>query len=1041
MDKPSTRSALILAALALAFAACSGDNGANGTSCTVTENDDGSATIACDDGTSAEVASGTDGSACSVEENDDGTKTITCDDGTEVTVADGDPGDQGDPGDPGDPGEPCTVVDNDDGTTTVTCGEDEVVINDGVDGDSCTVTDNGDGSRTIACEDGSEVTVGDGVDGENGGNVEIDNFHGTNHLLSTGDYEDGAKTFVDAVITSATADEAGVVVVDFTVTERDEESTPVEGLTSVSTNIAKLVPASGDVSWNRWVPYIYRTQTVAAGDWPAPEGTSAIQASSENTGTLTELGDGAYTYTFATDITAVTGYDGEAVDYDRSLVHRVSVMMGGGSGATATATFDFVPDGTENTESRDIVRTETCQQCHGWEFRGHGGNRLTVENCVTCHNAGNTDPNSSPDGILPGEDLDFKVMIHKIHAGGELHSIPGEDGIVWDDPATEEDESEDNGEFAIWGYRDNKHEWWKVEFPAVIETCTKCHQGEGEQVDNWEANPSRAACGSCHDETDFGTGDGHEGGDQEDDEGCLDCHEEEGFAPSVAEAHDWQAHDPRKQPEFDIALSVSAPANAEYFEGDETPVVTVGITDAVTGDAVDPEDWDSDATTDGCPQDFDNDEWEDCPPRDNGFKTFALFVHGPRAHRVPVLTTAARAQMFSATTGTWDLSAISNNTPGLSLTTDGGELVHGEDAVGGDTLIPGVIEVKMVTASFAAPAAATTDEVVAWLNANTGFAARAIAWNQAGTVGIRSRNMGRIHAIQLRASPVATTVFGGDLNPKTPTGSTTANSLLTNSTDAKITRDSTSDVVTYTLDAVGDLEPGTYIVKLEIAEAGNASDTNYRTPSVAKVTFQVGTADEEPFVAQNCDTCHEGPDGTGFVLDWRRHQKRFEDSALDTCGNCHDYQPQYGTSIDPATGRFWWSFNAAGAPSGPGSPGSISWTGAKPISRRVHAVHFGSSLNYPLATVDYGNGDPVKGRAWDITFPQDVRNCEVCHTEETSGSWLTNPGMIPCSGCHDSDAAMAHMRAMRFDPTPENPWSGDEEEACAACHHSGAEEE
>jgi hypothetical protein len=37
-------------------------------------------------------------------------------------------------------------------------------------------------------------------------------------------------------------------------------------------------------------------------------------------------------------------------------------------------------------------------------------------------------------------------------------------------------------------------------------------------------------------------------------------------------------------------------------------------------------------------------------------------------------------------------------------------------------------------------------------------------------------------------------------------------------------------------------------------------------------------------------------------------------------------------------------------------------------------------------------------------------------------------------GCHDSDAAKAHMKLQTWDPTPTDPWSGDEEESCQACH-------
>jgi len=37
-------------------------------------------------------------------------------------------------------------------------------------------------------------------------------------------------------------------------------------------------------------------------------------------------------------------------------------------------------------------------------------------------------------------------------------------------------------------------------------------------------------------------------------------------------------------------------------------------------------------------------------------------------------------------------------------------------------------------------------------------------------------------------------------------------------------------------------------------------------------------------------------------------------------------------------------------------------------------------------------------------------------------------------GCHDADAAVAHMRLQTYDPTPTDPWSGDEQESCQTCH-------
>jgi hypothetical protein len=293
---------------------------------------------------------------------------------------------------------------------------------------------------------------------------------------------------------------------------------------------------------------------------------------------------------------------------------------------------------------------------------------------------------------------------------------------------------------------------------------------------------------------------------------------------------------------------------------------------------------------------------------------------------------------------------------------------------------------------------------VDWLNGNAGFAARAIAYLEGGNVAIRSRNIGKFFALQLLASNVTTAVFGGDTSVKVPGGFYPSNNLIANPNATYAVGG-----ISYPLDPVDDLKPGTYVASIELANAGRIDGSNYRTPSVAKTTFQVKQAAEELAVAANCGSCHQGPNGTGFILDFSRHYKIFDNTAVDQCGACHDYQPQ----------------NATGS----------GWSGGRPIAKRVHGVHHGSELNYPLVTVDYSNGDPVAGREWDIEFPQDIRNCETCHpAATTSGSWKTEPARLPCSGCHDSDAVTAHMKLQTWDPTPLDPWSGDEAESCQICH-------
>lgn len=93
------------------------------------------------------------GSACSVEDNGDGTATITCDDGTTATIGNGTDGMDGTDG-----------IDGMDGRDGVD-GMDGADGDAGADGTSCTVVEEGNGTKTISCEDGTMAMVSDGTDG------------------------------------------------------------------------------------------------------------------------------------------------------------------------------------------------------------------------------------------------------------------------------------------------------------------------------------------------------------------------------------------------------------------------------------------------------------------------------------------------------------------------------------------------------------------------------------------------------------------------------------------------------------------------------------------------------------------------------------------------------------------------------------------------------------------------------------------------------------------------------------------------------------
>jgi predicted CXXCH cytochrome family protein len=390
-------------------------------------------------------------------------------------------------------------------------------------------------------------------------------------------------------------------------------------------------------------------------------------------------------------------------------------------------------------------------------------------------------------------------------------------------------------------------------------------------------------------------------------------------------------------------------------------------------------------------------------------------------------------------------------------------IAHDYEGYGADELISGDIKVTLpaagaaLNALFDNTAAATAAEVAAWLNANATFKERAIAYvdealagnANAGKLAIRSRGASKRNSsgevietfaqrnIQLVAMPVAGMFAAADTAPattswKTAGGADSVRKMTTaNATNPKAVFSAAN--IQYTLDPVDDLVPGTYIIHVEYGDAGRGPNIesgginppeppmiDYRTPSVAITTFNVktdklsttqkGTDGTEKPVAGNCTACHWSSAGTGFVLDNPRHNKLFDEKATDRCGGCHDYLS--GQKPDAAT--------------------QLSYNGS--LSKRVHAVHNGSALNYPTLTVGHEETSAF-GRNWRITYPMNIRNCESCHpAATTSGTWQTNPNRLACMGCHDSDAASAHMKAQTYDPTPLAPWSGDEQESCKACH-------
>jgi OmcA/MtrC family decaheme c-type cytochrome len=360
-------------------------------------------------------------------------------------------------------------------------------------------------------------------------------------------------------ITDVTIDGGtGLVTISFSLFDSENNLVPIpvgpgQELTtnSIRFTIAKLVTGAGGV--NDWQSYINDIETKEAGDpgnapdgTPTPDGTQEVQATAERAsatdGVFTDLGNGNYTYQLSFDITNVTDpLTGDPIVYDATLTHRVSMQV---SDNVANAFLDFVPNGDPVTITRDISDNASCNECH-IKLGLHGGDRIQVEYCVTCHNPGSTDANS-------GNTVDFKVMVHKIHTGEDLPEV------------------EAGGEYAIWGFRNSKHDYSTVVYPQDSRNCTKCHDGADAATtdgDNWKNVPSTAACTSCHetpDATEFPT------------------------FPNLTPAEIETAHEIPAQlaaAEFEYNLiSVTDPDGGEVDPGDLVKV-TFSVTDPTNGDA------------------------------------------------------------------------------------------------------------------------------------------------------------------------------------------------------------------------------------------------------------------------------------------------------------------------------------------------------------------------------------------------------------------------------------------------------------------------
>jgi OmcA/MtrC family decaheme c-type cytochrome len=338
-------------------------------------------------------------------------------------------------------------------------------------------------------------------------------------------------TIIDAGVTS----NPGTPWVDFRVTARDEFGATVTvspqdvGFNMFEFTISRLVNRNG---YRSWQPYIVSSSTSHAdsGIDPPIQLLRAGNVKDEDPcGSHTTLcggewehqGGGVWRFYLPIDVnevppeytagdvhfdadTLVTANDWAA--YTGNETHRATVGLNRSAGNWDPAHdfMDFVPNGGAPEEKR-VVANALCTNCHdllGGDVSQnsiHGRNRTGVEHCAGCHNQYHI-------GTRTGVAVDIAYIGHQIHSGGGIANSPTHLRYDWSTDLVDPTR-------------------YMAYFPGDIKNCSTCHDADvapgGDLV---HARPSIQACGSCHNNVNFATGDGHVGGPQADSTACAGCH-------------------------------------------------------------------------------------------------------------------------------------------------------------------------------------------------------------------------------------------------------------------------------------------------------------------------------------------------------------------------------------------------------------------------------------------------------------------------------------------------------------------------------------
>jgi len=340
------------------------------------------------------------------------------------------------------------------------------------------------------------------------------------HYLSNDDIA-FIRPGLKVIVNSLTIGSDRKPVVDFSLTDSLDQPLDRLGKTTPGAISLSFILAWYNPDTRQYTSYTTRTQTTPPSS-PHP-GVSAIQAGTDAGGRFTDLETGHAKYTFGTALPA---------NFDQTKTTTLGIYATRALGAVpgidpplaknyySNVEYDFRPDGQKVTETwAKINQAASCNNCHD-PLSAHGGARQDVKLCVTCHQPQTVDPDT-------GNTVDMKVMVHKIHRGKNLPSVLA------------------GTPYQIIGNAQSLHDFSTVGYPQDIRNCANCHEGTNASAKPAQAmvyltNPSRAACGSCHDDINWATGANHTAGAQVDDSACASCHVPDSgqeFDASVKGAH------------------------------------------------------------------------------------------------------------------------------------------------------------------------------------------------------------------------------------------------------------------------------------------------------------------------------------------------------------------------------------------------------------------------------------------------------------------------------------------------------------------------